>query len=616
MNITDYLVDYLKAGNAVTIPQIGILAMQEVEAHFDSATSTFYPTRSTIQMMPDGTKCADFIQHLADKECVSKTTAEKIWKNYVDALTAKIASEGRCQLSDLGALVSTDGHYGFEPAETINLKETAQKLQPVTVMRTHTVASSDPFDAFEQPLKEGPVTRDSMLTGFTTEKEKFVPEPIIEEKNEPIVEEAEQLPEPESVVEEEAADEPESEPIVEVEAEAVTITGEETIDEPAVKTEEIEADPEPQQEPEQEPEQETEVVAETESTKVFDDDTINTLHQLDAIDQSDGSEEKAVIEKRKKKNTEKKKCRFWKALIWVIAILIILVACAFVIDRYIFNSQGYDWVMDKIDCNKSVKNQDDYNVLLELATPNDYSKENARDNTTEYTYSLEGLQFDNNEIATQRNEIVSSLNPYFKSFLKTLKQNDKEEMFLEQVEKYTDQRLQELTDDDDFYFQSLLNYKDYVREGMMPLLKEKLMRRKAIAVQSELLSYENLERLLGEVVPADELTPDPQALAEQQAAEQKAAAATKKTNKPAPVTSKVVTESKQGFDLIAGFSVNKTNADRLCSQLKSKGCDAYIINRNGLYYVSMGSAASRTEIEAKYVHIKEWYKGDVTIKKW
>ena len=68
--------------------------------------------------------------------------------------------------------------------------------------------------------------------------------------------------------------------------------------------------------------------------------------------------------------------------------------------------------------------------------------------------------------------------------------------------------------------------------------------------------------------------------------------------------------------IIAGAYVNKSNADRQCIQLKSKGCDAYIINRYGMYYVSMGSAASRTEIEAKYDHIKEWYKGDVTIKKW
>jgi cell division septation protein DedD len=236
------------------------------------------------------------------------------------------------------------------------------------------------------------------------------------------------------------------------------------------------------------------------------------------------------------------------------------------------------------------------------------------DNITEYTYSLEGLQFSDAEIADQRNAILDNMTPYLNSFLKALKQSDKEEIFIDQTSKYARNRMTELLTDNDFHFQSLLTYKDYVREWMLPLLKDKVLHRKANVVQGELMNYETLERILSEVVPADELTPDPAALAELQAAEQKATAK-KKADKPAPVRSTIANASKQGYDLIAGFSVNKSNADRLCTQLKAKGCDAYIINRNGLYYVSMGSAASRTEIEAKYNHVKEWYKGDVSIKK-
>ena len=37
MNITDYLVEYLKQGNQVNIPQVGLLAEKEVEAHFDQS---------------------------------------------------------------------------------------------------------------------------------------------------------------------------------------------------------------------------------------------------------------------------------------------------------------------------------------------------------------------------------------------------------------------------------------------------------------------------------------------------------------------------------------------------------------------------------------------------
>lgn len=157
--------------------------------------------------------------------------------------------------------------------------------------------------------------------------------------------------------------------------------------------------------------------------------------------------------------------------------------------------------------------------------------------------------------------------------------------------------------------------KDYVREAMMPLLKNRLLSQKSTIILSELLDHEILERLLSEVVSADELTPDPSV----QTADdnkKKNVKATPKESKPAPIRSHIATSSKQGFDVIAGCYVYKSSADQVCAQLKSKGCDAYIINRNGLYYVSMGSAASRTEADAKFNHIKSWYKGDVSIKQW
>ncbi|MCR4828515.1 MAG: SUMF1/EgtB/PvdO family nonheme iron enzyme [Bacteroidales bacterium] len=75
------------------------------------------------------------------------------------------------------------------------------------------------------------------------------------------------------------------------------------------------------------------------------------------------------------------------------------------------------------------------------------------------------------------------------------------------------------------------------------------------------------------------------------------------------------TESKMGFDIIAGFYLNKETAQEMCFALKRQGCDAYVIEKNGLFYVSMGSADSRTAAEKKYWHIKEWYTGDISIKK-
>ena len=55
---------------------------------------------------------------------------------------------------------------------------------------------------------------------------------------------------------------------------------------------------------------------------------------------------------------------------------------------------------------------------------------------------------------------------------------------------------------------------------------------------------------------------------------------------------------------------------KMAQNLKRQGCDAYIIDKNGMYYVSMGSASSQTAIDATYKHIKSWYHGDASIKKW
>lgn len=83
-----------------------------------------------------------------------------------------------------------------------------------------------------------------------------------------------------------------------------------------------------------------------------------------------------------------------------------------------------------------------------------------------------------------------------------------------------------------------------------------------------------------------------------------------------PVYVYVEKGSKQGYDIIAGFYLNKATAAKMTARLHELGCDAYIIEFNDLYYVSMGSASSQTSADALLKHIKSWYDGDAVIKKW
>ena len=85
-------------------------------------------------------------------------------------------------------------------------------------------------------------------------------------------------------------------------------------------------------------------------------------------------------------------------------------------------------------------------------------------------------------------------------------------------------------------------------------------------------------------------------------------------DKDAPVYVYVEKNSKQGFDIIAGFYLNKNTAAKMTARLHELGCDAYIIEKNDMFYVSMGSAPTRTKAEALYNHIKSWYDGDIVIK--
>ena len=98
------------------------------------------------------------------------------------------------------------------------------------------------------------------------------------------------------------------------------------------------------------------------------------------------------------------------------------------------------------------------------------------------------------------------------------------------------------------------------------------------------------------------------------AAEQTAVKKPRPTDKEAPVYVYVEKNSKQGFDIIAGFYLNKMTAAKMTARLHEQGCDAYIIEKNEMFYVSMGSAPTRTKAEALYNHIKSWYDGDIVIK--
>ena len=238
------------------------------------------------------------------------------------------------------------------------------------------------------------------------------------------------------------------------------------------------------------------------------------------------------------------------------------------------------------------------------------------------TYNCDMIEYSNREIMAQREQVCRFLDSYINTYLASRNFSNAKAPMMDRIRQYSGQRLGELLGER-FAVQRLIPYDDYIYEYNKPFLKQTNAARARTTVQAELMDYRSLDDILNKM--ADELGLEPGGAKRTPAqvqgggtAERKAAARKKETSAKgeAPVYVYVEKGSKQGFDVIAGFYLNKATAAKQTAHLHEQGCDAYIIEFNDLYYVSMGSAATQTAADALLKHIKGWYDGDVVIKKW
>ena len=240
------------------------------------------------------------------------------------------------------------------------------------------------------------------------------------------------------------------------------------------------------------------------------------------------------------------------------------------------------------------------------------------------TFNTDMIEYSNREINANSDRVCRNMASYIDDYLTARGYSAARVPMMDRVRQYSNQRMSELMEDQ-FAVQRLIPYNDYIYQFNEPCLRAKRANNARIKVQTELMNYSALDDILYAMV--DELGLKPDGEARKTAAEvkqvkaeekkvvenkKKAAAAASET----PVFVYVAKDSKQGFDLIAGFYLNRATAANLTARLHEQGCDAYIIEKNDLYYVSMGSASTRTAAEALYKHLKSWYDGDVVIKEW
>ena len=246
-------------------------------------------------------------------------------------------------------------------------------------------------------------------------------------------------------------------------------------------------------------------------------------------------------------------------------------------------------------------------------------------NINSLTFNTDMLTYGQRDININSDMVCRFMNEYINVYLSDRGYSSAKVPMIDRIRQYSLDRMGELMGDR-FAVQRFIPYNDYVYQYNVPCLARMYADRVRHTVQGELMNYRILDDILYRMV--DELGLRPDAGGQKSAAEvqqvkdtekktiEKKAAAKQEQNGEVPVYVYVEKGSKQGFDIIAGFYLNKSTAAKMAARLHELGCDAYIIEFNDLYYVSMGSASSQTAADALYKHIKSWYDGDVAIKKW
>lgn len=307
-------------------------------------------------------------------------------------------------------------------------------------------------------------------------------------------------------------------------------------------------------------------------------------------------EEKPEKKRKEKKHKEKKEGKKHRWVLWLLLILLLLGG----------GGAAYYFLVMRQAPTKAVKAV----ASKHLNVPAE----------SYFSFNPDMIEYRPAEISRNVDILCADMTEYIMEFLAGRNYKSARVPMMDRVRQYAEDRMKQLMGDR-YALQRFVPFEDYIYEYCEPWLKQTYASKVRHIVQGELMNSAALNSLLDNIV--DDLglqTTAPQRTAAevQQVKEtERAAVAPKKKAKDDnanPVYVYVEKNSKQGFDIIAGFYLNKGTAAKMTARLHDQGCDAYIIEKNDMYYVSMGSAPTRTKAEALYNHIKSWYDGDIVIK--
>lgn len=578
MNISELIVEHLKQGKPVEIPGMGTLKSVLREPYHDPTTSTYYPAGHTVILTDQKCVDASLIPTIAARECVNENVAAQMWHNYTDALEDKLRTTGSHTFTGLGTIARVGDKYFFSAAEDLELDASNGRDMPLHDVKTYNHAGEeDPFAQFE----------DAEAKAAEEEAAR-----IAEEGRQRLEAEAEaerqRLAAEESERERLAAEESERERIAAEEAERLRLAAEEA-ERQRLAAEEAERQRLAAEEAERQR-------FTTEERPVVE----SIVAEKTAIPDSEPRTEEPAPETGEKKQ---KKSRWW-ILLLLLLLFLLLGAGAYCYFNGIFPSK---------QATVTAPFQDRERVDAPA--------------TNDLTFNTDLIEYSDREMMRTSDLVCFNMAEYINGFLTDRGYTSARVPMMERVRQYSNQRMIELLGER-FAVQRFIPYDDYVYKYNEPYLKYVYANRSRVKVQSELMDEGVLDEMLRRMIDELGLKPDGAGAAPKTAAEvQEVKAAERREietrrqaavekQQSAPVNVNVARDSKQGFDIIAGCYLNRQTATKMTARLHELGCDAYIIEKNDLFYVSMGSAATRTSAESLFHHIKSWYDGDVVIKEW
>ena len=678
MNITDLIVELLEKGQKVVMPGIGTLDTVQRTAYHDPATHTYYPAGRAIAFSEASDEECDIVKVLAERECINEEVAKQMWLNYIDALTDKVKRSGRHTFGRLGTLTCDDKRtFGFKMTEGLVLDADSKGEMPLQDVKTYDhEGEEDPFDRFDEeetPAQEAPAAEvepepvqepvavpepmpgkeeshwdESLKKLEDMEKEMPASDPKADERTEKERIKAEKKAEAERIkLEKKAAEQQryEEEMLEKQRKEAEKREAEEKRKaaeemrkaEERAEKERIKAEKQAEASRRKAEKEAAKADAKAEKERIKAEKKAAALAAMaarenakaeaaarsnanmdtaklaaaqlaqeerqrrEAEKQAAKAEKKAEKERRraeKKANKDDdKKRRTWPIILIILALLLLCGGAAYYL----------------LSRNNGAKPATTTESTTHIDAPA----------VTPFTFNPDMIDYSGREIAEQGDMVCIYMRDYINTYLADRGFSSARVPMMDRIRQYANERLEQMLGER-FAVQRLLSYDDYIYNYNESFLKNRYARSCRGKVQSELMSYRALDDMLYRL--ADELGLQPgnggqKTAAEVQqvkADEQKEIERRKQAAPPtdSPVYVYVEKGSKQGFDLIAGFYLNKNTAAKMTAKLHDMGCDAYIIEFNDLYYVSMGSASSQTAAEALYKHVKSWYDGDLVIKKW